>query len=157
MNHPSGMQGPVTAIQTCYRLAENPEDALPAVQTATAGEAGHDAREIWCGKPTGEGCSAVGAVVAVRKERRCQRRAKRNKLLEQANGGIRKTEVKTVVQKWVGEAASGSLTSTNLARSALKAAEGGWLGSRAATPLVGEFTIGELLLSGLQLVEWDGM
>ena len=99
----------------------------------------------------------VGAVTAARKERRCQRREKRRKLLEQANGGIRKTKVKAAVQKRVGDAASGSLTSTNLARSGLRAAEGGWLGSRAGTPLEGEFTIEELLLSGLQLVEWDGM
>jgi hypothetical protein len=114
------MQGPVTVIQTCYHLAENPEDTLPAMQIVTTSEAGHDARDIWCDKPTGEGCSAVGAVVAVRKERRCQRRAKRNMVLEQVNSGIWKTAVKTVVQKWVGEAVSGSLTSTNLARSALK-------------------------------------
>lgn len=151
------MQGPVPAIQTCYRLAENPEDTLPAEQTAAVGVAGHDAQETWHGKPTGEGCSMVGAVTAARKERRCQRREKRRKLLEQANGGIRKTEVKAAVQKRVGDAASGSLTSTNLARSGLRAAEGGWLGSRAGTPLEGEFTIEELLLSGLQLVEWDGM
>ena len=73
------------------------------------------------------------------------------------NSGIQKTEVKAAVQKRVGEAASGSLTSTNLAHRGLRVAEGGWLGSRARTHLEGEFTIEELLLSSLQLVEWDSM
>ena len=99
----------------------------------------------------------VGAVTAACKERRCQRREKRRKLLEQANSGIWKTEVKAAVQKWVGDVVSRSLTSTNLACSGLRVAEGRWLGSRAGTPLEGEFTIEELLLSGLQLVEWNGM
>ena len=76
------MQGPVPAIQTCYHLAENPEDALPAEQTAAVGKAGHDAPETWHSKPTGEGCSMVGARTAAHKKRRCQRREKRRKLLE---------------------------------------------------------------------------
>lgn len=156
-NHPSGMHGPVTKIRTSYRLAENPEDNPPEDQTVTVGEAGPNARESLHAQPTREGPSTDASVAIPSKQTRCQRRAKRRILLGQENGGIRKAVVRAAVQKRVGMSARGSLTSTDFARSGLKAAEGGWLGSRTATPPAGEFTVDEPNLGGLRLVEWDGM
>ena len=53
--------------------------------------------------------------------------------------------------------ARGSLTSTDFTQGGLKAAEGGWLGSRTMTPPVEEFIVNKLNLGSLRLVKWDSM
>lgn len=159
MDHHSSTTYPLNTIQTCYALAATLDTALAVVEEAV--ETGPEARDPSKGSHPAEGNlpAEVGpAPPPTRKETRCKRRAKRKKLLAEANGGVHKTTVKSGAQKWAFSLAEGdSLTLTNAARGDLKAAEGGWLGSRKRVAPEEESTLEELLGRGLKLVEWDGV
>lgn len=76
-------------------------------------------------------------------------------MLAQVNRGVHKM-TKSVAQKRALSMVEGqSLTFTAAAKEDLKAAEGGWLGSRKGVAPEEESMLQELLECGLKLVEWD--
>ena len=80
------------------------------------------------------------------------------KLVAKVNGGVYKTMVKCVVQKWAFSLMKGkSFMLTNVVQGDLKAAEGGWLGSRKRVTSEKESMLEELIECGFKLVEWDGV
>jgi hypothetical protein len=145
-------------IQTSYALAATLREALAvAEQAAEAGE-----EEACRASPVDppEECSPAKVAAGTapsRKETRNQRRAKRRKFQAEASGGVQKTAKRVAQRRAFRMVEEQSLTVTTAAKEDLKAAEGGWLGSRKNVAPEEESTLQELLDSGLKLVQWDGM
>lgn len=161
---PAMDRAPIRFIATPCDLAVILEDAQRDAENRAAriqeGDDGdHDGQEFVTGGASLETDDGVSmASNPPRKPTRSHRRGKKRTLLSQANEGIRKSTVKGVVQKRVSSIFEGrSLTSTDLARKSLKVAEGGWRGSSKPEPdPETEYTLFEVLQSGLKLVKWDG-
>ena len=153
------LRASLAIIETNWALAASLDKALAVAQQITKGKHGEESEPLPEGAAQGTSLAeGTPATSSARKQTRCQRRAKRKRLLAEANGGVHKTALKSGAQKQRSSMVDGtSQTFTNVAHKDLEAAEGGWLGSRKRGAPEEECTLQQLLQCGLKLVQWDGM
>lgn len=153
-----------SVIQTLYSLPVSLKEAIEEAERQAGMDIAEEPSEVLPHEAHVQvGSLEIGAVRQSTgisrsgKEKRSHRREKKRKRLAEANG-MQNVPQKRVVQKRASQMVEEkSVTATTISRCDLPVAEGGWLGSRTTAGFEAEHTVEELVQSGYQLLEWDGM